>query len=146
MHVAGHCAIGVRLDDEINGALLINVANGCVRSDDGFLHFGTLVFRDDGGYSGSALIRAQIARQLTGNGQAALHVLLGKLEGELLSVVVDNLRLLQQQRHEALLAASEGKLGRSSADGWDLLCLCWQFSSSQVQVGTSETGGADTRV
>ena len=48
MHVLRHGAVGVRLDDEIYRALLVDVADGSVRSDDGFLHLGARVLGDDG--------------------------------------------------------------------------------------------------
>jgi hypothetical protein len=63
-----------------------------------------------------------VARR-TGNGKAALHIVFRQLEGKLLGVVVDDLRLVQQQRDKALLAASEGLLRGSSGLAGDLLCL-----------------------
>lgn len=46
----------------------------------------------------------------TSHRQAALLVLLGQLEGKLLGVVVDDLRLLEHQRQETLVTTSKGLL------------------------------------
>lgn len=48
VHVLGHGAVGVLLDDEVNGALLVNVADGGVGADDGLLHLRALVLGNDG--------------------------------------------------------------------------------------------------
>lgn len=48
VHVRGHGAVGVRLDEEVDGALLVDVADGRVGADHGLLHLGALVLGDDG--------------------------------------------------------------------------------------------------
>jgi hypothetical protein len=92
---------------------------------------------------------------LTRNGQAALLVLLRQLEGQLLGVVVDNLRLLEHQRQEALLAAREGlvDLARQRGDLAPLgrrrrraLLPGWRVAAPQVEVATREGGSANARV
>jgi hypothetical protein len=50
VHVARHGALLVLLDDEVDGTLLVDVASGRVRSNDGLLHVGALVLGDDSGY------------------------------------------------------------------------------------------------
>lgn len=47
VHVLGHGAVGVLLDDEVNGALLVDIADGGVWADDGLLHLRALVLGDD---------------------------------------------------------------------------------------------------
>lgn len=72
---------------------------------------------------------ACVRAQLTSNGQAALLVLLGQLEGKLLGVVVDNFRLLEHQRQESLFAAREGLLDLAG-EGGDLALLSRGGSSA----------------
>jgi len=69
MHVAGHGTVGVLLNNKVDGALLIDVADGCVWSDDGFLHVGALVLGDDGGYTALAQSHEDVDGriQATGN-------------------------------------------------------------------------------
>lgn len=55
VHVFGHWAVGVPLDDEVNGALLVYIADRRVRADDGLLHLRALVLCDDGGYEVSVI-------------------------------------------------------------------------------------------
>lgn len=92
---------------------MFDVAGGSIGTNNGLLHLGALELGNDGGWS--SLVPAQNAMTFgpTSNGKTALHILLGKPEGELLGVVVDDLRLLQLQRNEALLASSESQLCRS---------------------------------
>lgn len=92
----------------------------------------------------------------TGNGKTAPHVGLRQLEGELLGVVVDNLRLLQQQGDEALFAASEGILCRSAGGcgdlvrfiGWRRIALLarGRVASPHVEVGTSESSSTESSI
>jgi hypothetical protein len=70
--------------------------------------------------------------------------------------VVDDLRLLQQQRDEALLASGEGLLPRGTGLPWDLLCLFrrrriallarGRVASSQIKVGTGQASRTDTSI
>jgi hypothetical protein len=64
--------------------------------------------------------------------------------------VVDNLRLFQHQRDEALLAASEGLLSGSSDHLLRLLHRRIQaaggFVSSQVEVGTGKASSGDAGI
>ena len=50
VHVLGHGSVGVLLDDEIDGALLIDIGDGSVGTNDGLLHLRALVLGDDGSY------------------------------------------------------------------------------------------------
>lgn len=47
VHVLRHGSVGVLLDDELDGALLVDVARRGVRPDDGLLHLGALVLGND---------------------------------------------------------------------------------------------------
>jgi hypothetical protein len=51
VHVARHGALLILLDDEVDGTLLVDVADWRVRSNYGFLHLGAFVLCDDGGYN-----------------------------------------------------------------------------------------------
>jgi hypothetical protein len=123
VHVAGHGTLLVLLDDEVDGALLVDIADGCVGSDDGLLHVRALVLGDDSSCTSVSANQHEAQSRRTGDRQAALHVLLRQLKSELLGVVVYNLRLFQQQRHKALLAAGEGLLCGSAGLCGDLLRL-----------------------
>lgn len=114
MHVLRHGSVRVSLDDEIHCALLVYVADGSVRSNNGLLHFGTLVLGDDGSYTKSVSFYMFAQGRNTSYRQTALHVLFRQLEGKLLGVVVDNLRLVQHKRQEALVASGEGLLSRAT--------------------------------
>lgn len=48
VHVRRHGPVRVLLDEEVDGALLVDVADGRVGADHGLLHLGALVLGDDG--------------------------------------------------------------------------------------------------
>lgn len=91
VHVLGHDAAGVALDDEVEVAGLVLVGDGGVGADGGLLHLGTLVLGDEGG----------------GNVEARDGIVVVELEAQLLGVVVDQLHGLERQADEALVAAGE---------------------------------------
>jgi len=91
VHVLGHDAAGVLLDDEVDVTGSVLVGNGGVGTDGRLLHLGALVLGNE---------RAGDVE--TGNG-----ILLVQLETQLLGVVVDNLHGVEGQLNEALVASSE---------------------------------------
>jgi hypothetical protein len=53
-----------------------------------------------------------LGQERTGNDQARHHVVLGQLEAELFGVMVDDLHILEFQRHEALISTCKRLLRR----------------------------------
>lgn len=91
VHVLGHDATGVALDDEVEVAGLVLVGDGGVRANSRLLHLGALVLGDEGG----------------GDVEARDGIVVVELEAQLLGVVVDQLHGLERQADEALVAAGE---------------------------------------
>lgn len=129
VHVLGHGAVGVALDDEVDVSFGILVADGRVWSDDGLLHLGTLVLGEEGSCKRKKKRRRRLAgcrereeeKEGEGEGEGEQHTgniqtrrgTLGQVEAELLGVVVDVLDALKLQADEALVAASKGLFARS---------------------------------
>jgi hypothetical protein len=71
MHVLRHRAVGVGLDYEVDGTLLVYVANRCVWSDNWFLHLRALVLGNDGGCEKSVCAMTGTSRLSTYRRQAS---------------------------------------------------------------------------
>jgi hypothetical protein len=56
VHVLGHGAVGVLLDEEVDGALLVDIGDGGVGADDRLLHLGAFVLGDDGSYTDISIL------------------------------------------------------------------------------------------
>lgn len=93
-------------------------------------------------------LRLELGQHRARDIQSRHHVLFRQLEAELLSVVVDNLDILELQRHEALIAARERFLDLSSscAGGQRLLDLGLSLlRSGGVLVGDVVAARAEDR-
>lgn len=136
MHVLGHHAAGVFLDEQVDVPRSVLVGNGSVRADGRLLHLRALVLGDE---------RA-------GDVEAGDGILLVQLEAELLSVVVDVLNRLERELDETLVASGEALDGAVASLSRNVLLLCaggrrigLRCASSGVPVTSSErgdTGGA----
>lgn len=137
VHVLGHDATGVPLDNEVEVAGSVLVGDGGVWADGGLGHLRALVLGDE--CAGDVE---------TGNG-----ILLVQLESQLLGVVAEDLRGLERELNKALVASGEaldgsvaGLLGHVG-----LLCARWgclglRGAASGVPVSSSEGGDTSSAV
>jgi hypothetical protein len=137
VHVLGHDATGVPLDNEVEVTGSVLVRDRGVWANSGLRHLRALVLGDE---------RA-------GDVQAGNGILVVQLEPQLLGVVVDDLGGFKGELNEALVASSEaldgsvagllGHVGLLCARGG---CLGLCGATSSVPVSSSEGGGTSSAV
>ena len=127
VHVLGHDATRIPLDNEVEVAGCVLVRDGGVWADGGLGHLGALV----------------LGNERAGDVETGDGIFVVELESQLLGVVVDDLGRLERQLDEALVASSEALRGVLLG-----LCGCLGLNcaASGVPVSSSEGGGASSAV
>ena len=127
VHVLGHDASGVPLDNEVEVTGSVLVRDGGVWADRGLGHLRSLVLGNEG----------------AGDAEAGNGILISELESQLLGFVVDDLGGLERQLDEALVASSEALRGVLLG-----LCGCLGLNcaASGVPVSSSQGGGTSSAV